>query len=102
MHDVYEWLRYVNLTLTALLTVAMLSRWGAFLRALIASRYGRLALFAWVSSTLYGTAESLHMHVPAGPRVPTVTSVTLLTVVYAWKEVKYDRRARAAAQQADS
>jgi hypothetical protein len=102
MHDVYEWLRYVNLVLCGLLTVAMLARSAAFLRAPVASRYGRLALFAWITSTFYGTAETLSRDVPAGPRVPTVTSVLLLTAVYAWAEAKYDSRARAAAQQADS
>ena len=95
MHDVYEALRYANLALTAVLTAAMLSRWGAFLRAPVASRYGRLALFAWVTSTFYGTAESLHMNIPAGPRVPTVTSVLLLTAVYVAAEARYDRRSRA-------
>lgn len=98
MHDVYEVLRYANLALCLLLTVAMLSRWGAFLRAPVASRYGRLALFAWVSSTAYGTAESLHMQVPAGPRVPTVMSVLLLTAVYVAAEARYDRRQRARAE----
>jgi hypothetical protein len=100
MHDVYEWLRYINVALCAVLAVVMLARWGAFLRAPVASRYGRLALFAWISSTGYGTWETLSRDVPAGPRVPTVTSVLMLTAVYVAAEFRYDRRARRHAEPA--
>lgn len=95
MTDVFDACRWINLTLTFVLAVVMLIRWGAFLRAPVASKYGRLAIFAWISSTCYGTAETLYQHVPAGPRVPTVTSVLLITAVWCWQEHRYDRRERA-------
>jgi hypothetical protein len=50
MTPIFEALRYVNLAVSGLLAVAMLLRSAAFLRASVASRYGRLALFAWVTS----------------------------------------------------
>jgi hypothetical protein len=91
----YDCLRAANLALSLLLAAAMLARGAAFLRAPVASRYGRLALFAWTTSTFYGTAEAMHQDAAAGPRVPTVTSVLLLTAVWQVTELRYDRRERA-------
>jgi ABC-type transport system involved in cytochrome c biogenesis permease subunit len=59
MTALYDWLRAANLAVSLLLAAAMLTRGAAFLRAPVASRYGRLALFAWVTSTAYGTAEAM-------------------------------------------
>jgi hypothetical protein len=95
MSDLYDSLRVANVALSAVLTVAMLCRGAAFLRAPVASKYGRLALFAWASSTLYGTGEAMALGVQAGPRVPTVTSVLVLTGWYVVAEIRYDRRERA-------
>lgn len=94
MTDLFDACRWANLALCALLMIVMLFRSAAFLRAPVASRYGRMALFAWISSTGYGTWESMQMHLPPGPRVPTVTSVLLVTAVYVWIEWRYDRRER--------
>lgn len=100
MSALYDHLRIVNVALCGLLTVAMLFRGGAFLRAPVASKFGRLALFAWTSSTFYGTAEAMYLDVAAGPRVPTVTSVLLVTGWYVAVETAYDRRERARLSQA--
>jgi hypothetical protein len=91
----YDALRVINVALCGVLAIAMLARGGAFLRAPVASKFGRLALFAWTTSTLYGTAEALYLRVPAGPRVPTVTSVLLITAWYVTVETIYDVRERA-------
>lgn len=94
MTTVYVWLRYANLGLAVVLTVAMLFRSAAFLRAPVASRYGRLQTFAWTTAIgVYGTAESLVLGTPAGPRVPSLTGVLVLTGWWVWTEYSYDRRA---------
>jgi hypothetical protein len=95
MTALYDSLRAANLAVSLLLAAAMLARGAAFLRAPVASKYGRLALFAWVSSTAYGTGEAMAQSATAGPRVPTVTSVLLLTAVWQATELRYDRRERA-------
>jgi hypothetical protein len=95
MTALYDSLRAANLAVSLLLAAAMLARGAAFLRAPVASKYGRLALFAWVSSTAYGTGEAMAQSATAGPRVPTVTSVLLLTAVWQVTELRYDRRERA-------
>ena len=94
MTDVYEYLRFANVALCAVLTVAMLFRGAAFLRAPVASRYGRLALFAWVTWLGWGTLEGLAQHVPAGPRVPGATSVVLVTAWWVIQETRYDMAER--------
>jgi hypothetical protein len=95
MTALYDSLRAANLAVSLLLAAAMLARGAAFLRAPVASKYGRLALFAWVTSTAYGTGEAMAQSATAGPRVPTVTSVLLLTAVWQATELRYDRRERA-------
>lgn len=93
--DLYDGIRAANLVIALLLTAGMLARGAAFLRAPAASKYGRLAIFAWLSSTAYGTAEAMAQHAAAGPRVPTVTSVLLITAAWQLAELRYDRRERA-------
>jgi hypothetical protein len=96
MTPIFEALRYVNLAVSALLAVAMLLRSAAFLRASVASRYGRLALFAWVTSIgCYGTLETLVQRAPAGPRVPALTGALIVTAWYVTAEIRYDGRERA-------
>jgi hypothetical protein len=95
MTALYDSLRAANLAVSLLLAAAMLARGAAFLRAPVASKYGRLALFAWVTSTAYGTGEAMAQSATAGPRVPTVTSVLCITAAWVCAEVKYDRRERA-------
>jgi hypothetical protein len=95
MTALYDSLRAANLAVSLLLAAAMLARGAAFLRAPVASKYGRLALFAWVSSTAYGTGEAMTQSATAGPRVPTVTSVLCVTAAWVCAEVRYDRRERA-------
>jgi hypothetical protein len=95
MSNLYETLRHVNVALSALLVAAMLLRGGAFLRANVASKFGRLTVFSWVSMTGYGTLETLAQDAPAGPRVPAFTSVLLITAWWVAVEIAYDRRQRA-------
>jgi hypothetical protein len=93
--ELYDVIRAANLVIALLLTAGMLARGAAFLRAPAASKYGRLAIFAWLSSTAYGTAEAMAQQATAGPRVPTVTSVLLITAAWQVAESVYDRRERA-------
>lgn len=95
MTAVYEQIRYLNVLLSVGIMVAMLFRGAAFLRAPVASKYGRLALFAWTSWLAYGTLESIVLMVPPGPRVPSATSVLLLTAWWVVQESRYDGRERA-------
>jgi hypothetical protein len=88
MTALYDSLRAANLAVSLLLAAAMLARGAAFLRAPVDSKYGRLALFAWVTSTAYGTGEAMAQTPPAGPRVPTVTSVLCITAAWVWAEIR--------------
>jgi hypothetical protein len=89
--EVYETVRWANLLLASTLTLLWLFRLGAFARAPWPSKLGRLTVFGWVSSTAYGTWEALEQAASPGLRVPTVTSVLLLSGYWIFEEWRQDR-----------
>jgi hypothetical protein len=90
--DLYELLRYCNVALAALLTLAMVARPGVFLRASMRSRFGRVVVGGWVTVAWFGTAESLAQSVSPGLRIPQTTTMLLLSAVWLVVDWRDDAR----------
>ena len=94
--EVYDCLRHTNIGLGVLVTLLLLLRVPAWVRAPWPSKVGRLCVFGWVTSTTFGTVEALSQSAVPGLRIPAVTSMMVLSGYYVWCEWRDDRRQRAA------
>jgi hypothetical protein len=96
---IYGALRDANLVVGAVATLLLLARLAAWARAPWPSKVGRLVIFGWVISTLYGTWEAREQAATVGARIPAITSMLLLSIYYVWAEWTDDRRVQAVAAQ---
>lgn len=93
--EFYEALRWANVALGVLVTLLLLARLGSWVRAPWPTKVGRLVIFGWVTSTTYGTVEALQQAAVPGLRIPTVTTMMVLTGYYVAVEWRCDRREHA-------
>lgn len=89
--ELYDGIRHANVVLGVLVTLLLVARLGAWVRAPWPSKVGRLVVFGWVTSTTFGTWEALSQSASPGLRIPAVTSMLVLSAYYVAVEWRCDR-----------